>query len=247
MTSVKWQQKAEIGNGHFLGSYVCPIAQALWAHLNKNGDFLILMRVVIILMHNFTASTTPTNNQLIDVVTMFVGVCAKFRFYNSIANFGLGSYCCCGGSLHSLQSYLDQIRSGLLRWLQSLVSIISQWLNPLNSRPSNILQNKHRVNYSSGFVLSLSLSLLFIWCAQHYCCEVWCIESYWGFGTMHPTEPNLDHLQSSEIVHFCLEIRKKYWKLKDLYVCWITSYLNNKIIQIDKCMQYMIQCLTTGK
>jgi hypothetical protein len=170
---------------------------------------------------------------------MCVGVCAKFRFYNSIANFCLGSYCCCGGSLHSLQSYFDQIRSNLLRWLQSLVSIISQWLNPLKSRPSNILQNKHRVNYSSlslslslslALSLSLSCSLLFIWCAQYYCREVWCIESYWGFGTTHPTEPNLGHLQSSEIVHFCLEIRKKYWKLKDLYVCWITSYLNNKII-----------------
>jgi len=121
----KMTTKVEIGNDHFLGSYVCPIAQALWAHLNKNGDYLILMRVVIILMHNFTASTTPTNNQLIDVVTMCVGVCAKFRFYNSIANFCLGSYCCCGGSLHSLQSYFDQIRSDLLRWLQSLVSIIS--------------------------------------------------------------------------------------------------------------------------
>jgi hypothetical protein len=58
----KMTTKVGMGNGHFLGSYVCLIAQALWAHLNENGDFLILMRVVIILMHNFTASTTPTNN-----------------------------------------------------------------------------------------------------------------------------------------------------------------------------------------
>jgi hydrogenase/urease accessory protein HupE len=49
------------------------------------------MRVVIILMHNFTASTTPTNNQLIDVVTMCVGVCVQSSgFTTPLPTFALG-------------------------------------------------------------------------------------------------------------------------------------------------------------
>jgi hydrogenase/urease accessory protein HupE len=49
------------------------------------------MRVVIILMHNFTASTIPTNNQLIDVVTMCVGVCVQSSgFTTPLPTFALG-------------------------------------------------------------------------------------------------------------------------------------------------------------
>jgi hypothetical protein len=78
-------------------------------------------------MHNFTASTTPTNNQLIDVVTMCVGVCVQSSgFTTPLPTFALGLTVVVVGCLHSLQSYFDQIRCDLLRRLQSLVSIISQ-------------------------------------------------------------------------------------------------------------------------